>query len=237
MLKRIRSALSGRRHDDDVPGHPIAQRVREARLTYLTYRKLNALSHAVGAIELDDVEGSIIECGCALGGSSILLTSLKSDDRELFVHDVFDMIPPPTEEDGEDVIERYETIKAGKSKGLGSDEYYGYVDDLKQKVADNIESFGYDLDDHNVHLVEGLVQDTLAPDGPVALAHIDVDWYEPVMCCLERITPHLSIGGYLVIDDYNDWSGCRKATDEFLAAHGADFERNEDAVSLVLRRR
>ena len=188
-------------------------------------------------VELDDIDGCVIECGCALGGSSILLTSLKKSARQFFVHDVFDMIPPPTDEDGQDVIDRYQTIKAGESKGLGGDEYYGYINDLKDKVAQNIESFGFDLKTENVHLVEGLVQDTLSPDGPVSLAHIDVDWYEPVKCCLERILPNLSPGGYIVIDDYNDWSGCRKATDEFLKEHGDMFERSEDSISLVLKRR
>jgi len=215
MLRRIQRALAPKRNKDDVPGHPVARRVREARLTYLTYRKLNALACAAQEVELEGVPGAFIEAGCALGGSTILLTTIKSAARALYVHDVFGMIPPPTDEDGEDVIARYATIEAGQSKGLGGDTYYGYVDDLKKTVADNIESFGFDLARENVHLVEGMVQDTLNPEAPVALAHIDVDWFDPVKCCLARITPQLSRGGYLVIDDYNDWSGCRKRPTRF----------------------
>jgi hypothetical protein len=51
----------------------------------------------------------------------------------------------------------------------------------------------------------------------MALAHIDVDWYEPVHVSLERIEPRLSPGGALVIDDYEDWSGCRRAVDEYFS--------------------
>jgi O-methyltransferase len=64
-------------------------------------------------------------------------------------------------------------------------------------------------------LIRGLVQDTLHINEPVCLAHIDVDWYEPVLICLERIEPHLSVGGTLVIDDYLAWSGCQRAVDEY----------------------
>ena len=65
--------------------------------------------------------------------------------------------------------------------------------------------------------VQGLFQDTLHPDGPVAVAHIDGDWYESVRTCLERIEPHLPVGGVFVIDDYEAWSGCRMAVDEYFA--------------------
>ena len=60
-------------------------------------------------------------------------------------------------------------------------------------------------------------QDTVHIDQPVALAHIDGDWYESVMTCLQRIEPHLAEGGVMVIDDYDAWSGCRTAVDEYFA--------------------
>jgi asparagine synthase (glutamine-hydrolysing) len=53
---------------------------------------------------------------------------------------------------------------------------------------------------------------------PVALAHIDGDWYRSVMTCLRRIEPNLVPGGTLVIDDYRAWSGCKRAVDEYSPA-------------------
>jgi hypothetical protein len=59
----------------------------------------------------------------------------------------------------------------------------------------------------------------------VALAHIDGDWYESVMTCLERQVPHLIPGGTLVIDDYDAWSGGRTAVDEYFGGKdGFDME-------------
>jgi asparagine synthase (glutamine-hydrolysing) len=69
----------------------------------------------------------------------------------------------------------------------------------------------------------GLFEDTLYIAEPVALAHIDCDWYQSVMLCLERITPHLIPGGVLVIDDYRDWAGCKRAVDEYFTGRGDEF--------------
>ena len=79
---------------------------------------------------------------------------------------------------------------------------------------------GYPIELNNVSLIAGKVQDTLEIDGPVAVAHIDVDWYEPVNACLERIIPALSSHGSVVMRAYSDWSGCRTATDDYFGARG-----------------
>jgi hypothetical protein len=72
-----------------------------------------------------------------------------------------------------------------------------------------------------VELIQGLFQETIEGDDPVALAHLDGDWYESTKVCLERIAPRLSPGGRIVIDDYDAWSGCKTAVDEFLATPAA----------------
>lgn len=134
----------------------------------------------------------------------------------MYVYDVFGTIPPPSDADGEDVLRRYEEIVAGRSKGIGGDTYYGYEENLQAKVRASFARFGLAVNEHEVRLIEGLFQDTIRPDGPVALAHIDGDWYDSVKVCLEQIWPRLVVGGVVVIDDYDDWSGCRTAVDEFL---------------------
>jgi hypothetical protein len=50
----------------------------------------------------------------------------------------------------------------------------------------------YPCESNNVWLIQGMAQDTLTLDEPVSLAHIDVDWYEPVWTCLTRLEPRLS---------------------------------------------
>ena len=134
------------------------------------------------------------------------------------VYDVFGMIPPPSDRDGTDVVARYEEIKTGRSKGIHNDPYYGYDTGLLAHVEANFRRFGIDLATSHVQLIQGLFEETIHPSGPVALAHIDGDWYESVAVCLRRIWPALIPGGVIVIDDYDDWSGCRRAVDDFLGA-------------------
>lgn len=190
-------------------------RVREEKLTYLSQRCLQDIADAVQKADADGLPGVIIEAGTALGGSAIVMALAKNKEREMRAYDAFDMIPPPSDKDGEDVHKRYEKIAAGKSKGIGGDEYYGYRDDLLGEVTESFERFGVPIEANNVQLIKGYFDKTLEVDEPVAFAHLDGDWYESTMTCLERIEPHLVVGGRLVIDDYYKWSGCKRAIDEY----------------------
>jgi asparagine synthase (glutamine-hydrolysing) len=210
----------------------LISRILSRNLTYLSDRKLASLACICRSIEEDNLPGIFLEAGCALGGSAILIASVKRDQRPLFVHDVFGMIPPPTGEDPPEVHDRHRTVVEGKSSGIGGDRYYGYEENLYEMVQSNLKSFGIDCEKQRVSLVKGLVQDTLKITQPVAFAHIDVDWYEPVKTCLRRVFPNLSAGGSIVLDDYYCWGGCRKATDEYLREVAGTFVADGSAGSM-----
>jgi hypothetical protein len=196
-------------------------------LSYLGAAGLRNLAAAVERLEEDDIPGLIVETGTALGGSAIAMAAAKSPARPMKVYDVFGMIPPPGAEDGEDVHRRYATIVSGSSKGIGGDEYYGYRDDLLAEVTESFARHGYPAPEHHVELIQGLFEDTIHLTEPVALAHLDGDWYESTMTCLTRIAPLLSSGGRIVVDDYDTWSGCRRAVDEYFGGRdGYRFERH-----------
>lgn len=197
---------------------PIARDVRARRLTYLTPRRLLDLQSCAATVDADGVPGAFMECGVALGGSAILLASMKGDARAFHGYDVFGLIPPPGPNDPPEAHARHAEITSGGSAGLGGDVYYGYQDNLLQRVTDAFASFGLQVgDDGDIHLHRGLFEDTLSVDGPVALAHVDSDWFDPVDTCLRRIGPHLQPGGFVVLDDYFDYGGCREAADAYVA--------------------
>lgn len=187
--------------------------VRAEHLSYASDRQMHQL---LGVVRATAPSGAlIIEAGCARGGSAILLCATKAQNRPMRVYDVFDMIPPPSEHDGADMKARYQEIAAGKAVGLDGGRYYLYERDMLALVRENFQRLGYPIEQHNVQLIKGMVQDTLTVDEPVALAHIDVDWFEPVTACLERIVPRLIVGGAVALHAYSDWSGCRKAADAY----------------------
>lgn len=236
--RKVAGTLKRSTHTSTVPAEflELISRIRSKKLTYLSNKKLASLAGTCRVIEDAKLPGILIEAGCALGGSAILIASLKSTARPLFIYDVFGMIPPPTKEDTKDVLDRYRTIVEGKSNGIGGDKYYGYVDNLYELVQFNLMSFGINCEEDAVSLIKGLVQETMKIDQAVALAHVDVDWYEPVMTCLQRIFPHLVIGGSIILDDYHDWGGCRKATDEYLRGVVGQFALDDSAGSMKITR-
>ena len=212
----------------------LISRIRSEKLTYLSDRKLVSVASTCRQVEDASLPGILVEAGCALGGSAILIASLKSPPRPFFIYDVFGMIPPPTKEDTLDVHERYRSIVEGKSTGISGDRYYGYEENLYEIVQSNLKKFGILCQEQSVTLVKGLLQETMTIDQPVAFAHVDVDWYEPVMTCLQRVFPKLVPGGSIILDDYHDWGGCRKAADEYLRGVTGQFTLDDSAGSMKI---
>ena len=206
--------------------YDVIERVRHEKLTYLSRDNLAALAVMTAEADRSGRPGLIIEAGTALGGSAIVMAAAKDPARRMLVYDVFGMIPEPGERDGADVHRRYAKIRARKSHGVGGGTYYGYRDDLYGEVTESFTRLGVPPAEHSVELVKGLFVDTIHLDEPVALAHLDGDWYESTMTCLERIAPLLVPGGRIVLDDYWTWSGCRDAVDDYTAGRpGLHVER------------
>lgn len=229
MIKNIRARLFL---------SPAARQVLAKGLTYLSVTKMRRLERVIRELRRGGVRGDYAEFGVAAGGSAaIIAQAAVAAGSSFHGFDVFGMIPEPTSEhDDTHSKERFEEIRSGKAKGIGGNVYYGYVDDLEAKVRDTLAQFGLRVDDGRIHLHRGLFEDTLPEtDIPVmALAHIDCDWYDPVKFCLDYAGPRIALGGVILLDDYNDYEGCRRATDEFLQLH-PEF-RLEPGRNVILRR-
>src|SRR5438128_17372 len=71
------------------PVDPVVTEVRAKKLTYLPVGALNDLFDEAARADAEGRAGCIIEAGCALGGSAIVITEAKDPGRPFFVHDVF----------------------------------------------------------------------------------------------------------------------------------------------------
>ena len=71
-----------------------------------------------------------------------------------------------------------------------------------------------------VHFVRGKVEETLLDPrnvpSRIALLRLDTDWYASTRAELSILWPRLAVGGLLIVDDYDNWGGARRATEEFL---------------------
>lgn len=230
-LRRFRFGRSDRRL------LAIVDEVRAAGLTYLEEAALLDLAETVRSATTRNVPGILIEAGCGLGGSTLVMAAAKPRQRPFNVYDVFGTIPPPQEKDGTDAQKRFEVIASGHSPGIGGNRYYGYEPDLQGRVRDLLAAHGYEPTEHNIRLIKGLFEQTLMVETGVAVAHIDCDWFDSVMICLERIEPYLVVGGRLIIDDYDHWRGCRMAVDEYFASRLSKFRFERWARLHIVRER
>ena len=230
-------AAKVRRRFDLMSLGPVARAVVDDRLTYLPAEKLRRIERVLKQADADGVPGDIVEFGVALGGSGIMLAHHALQGRRFIGLDVFAMIPPPTsEKDDAKSKARYETISSGASKGLGLDTYYGYRDHLYEEVKANFARHGVAVDGERIQLHKGLFEETWPglDVKAIAVAHVDCDWYDPVRYCLQAISRKMSTDGVVIVDDYNDYGGCRTAVDEFVATR-PDYVF-EDGVNPFLRK-
>ena len=49
----------------------------------------------------------------------------------------------------------------------------------------------------------------------IAILRLDGDWYASTKVCLEHLFDRVVPGGFIVIDDFGAYEGCRSATEEF----------------------
>lgn len=197
----------------------VAKSALRERLTYLSPRKLWRLERALAHVARAGVPGDLVEFGTALGGSGLVIAS-RAAGRVFHGFDVFSMIPPPSSpKDDQKSKLRYQDIQSGGSAGLGGDVYYGYRTDLFEEVKATFARYGTPVDGARVRLHRGLFEETWpgASIDRIAFAHVDCDWYDPVNFVLGAIADRMSPGGLVIIDDYNDYGGCRTAVDEFIA--------------------
>jgi len=171
--------------------------------------RLRGLFGGIQHVAENRIPGAVVECGTARGGSAALLgLAMRHFDvpRLLWVFDTFEGLPAPTEADPDyDVARLYEGTCRGDIADVSR-----LFEDLRLL--------------ENTRFVKGRFENTVpvSATGPIALLHLDGDWYESVKVCLDHLYERVSVGGIIQIDDYGHWEGARKAVNEFLAAHSIE---------------
>ncbi|GAB4822025.1 hypothetical protein N2152v2_009071 [Parachlorella kessleri] len=172
-------------------------------------RRQLSMELAIGAL-LAGIEGDIVECGVALGGTSILLAKvLEKYDPEakrlLWAADSFDGLPAPTQEDSAG------GLLTGKRGEFNSSELVFQANLLRWGVLQR-----------RVRVLKGWFNESLPGSGiqRIAFLRLDGDLYVSTMDPLEALYDRLSPGALVYVDDYFSFNGCRKAVDEFRAKRG-----------------
>jgi hypothetical protein len=174
-------------------------------------KRLNNVQCCVEDVLRQNVPGDFVETGVWRGGSSILAKALfrhhSANDRVVWCCDSFEGMPKPGAKDisidpGSDFSDR------------------SFITVSQEEVAENFRRFG--LLDENVRFVKGWFGQSLptAPINKIAVLRMDGDLYVSTTDTLNNLYHKISPGGYVIVDDYYSWPGCRQAVDEFRAEHG-----------------
>jgi O-methyltransferase len=185
--------------------------------------RLVALIEAVRYCIRVDVPGDLAECGVWRGGSvmAMILTlqDLGVTERDVYLFDTFGEMPAPGEQDSSPfhgpALELWRQRERSRLRLLFESPLDPWVSE--DGVRELLASTGYPQE--RLHVVSGLVEETLPAHAPdrLALLRLDTDWYESTRHELVNLYPRLSAGGVLIVDDYGDWEGCRRAVDEYFA--------------------
>ena len=178
--------------------------------TMIGNSRLDNLQYCVEDVILKSIPGDFIETGVWRGGATIfmraILKSFGITDRKVWVADSFEGLPAPN---------------AKKYPADAGDKHHTKTElavSLDQ-VKSNFEK--YDLLDEQVCFLKGWFSDTLpsAPIDKLSVIRLDGDMYESTMDALIALYPKLSVGGYVIVDDYEAVRGCKKAIHDFRDAH------------------
>lgn len=186
---------------------------------YSTVETLNNsydLGYQVGAYM---VEGDIVECGIAAGANFAMMMKgcIKAEGhtkRMFWGYDSFQGIQLAGKKDKEQagIGAITHDVNVPESELLKSS---GITVHEQPSVMANIERW-FPEGLPNYRLVKGWVQNTIPIEAPekISILRLDMDVYSPTIFALRALYDRISVGGYIIIDDWA-LEGVRTACIEF----------------------
>jgi hypothetical protein len=193
-------------------------------------RRLSNLQDLVTKVLVTGTPGDLIETGVWRGGSTILMRGILKahgiTDRAVWVADSFEGFPMTAEQGASPQSFTTPELAAVRGYFQGAREasepaFHTSLDHMMQgasleEVRDRFDRYG--LLDDQVNFLQGWFRDTLpsAPIERLAVLRLDGDLYDSTYDALDALYPRLSVGGYIIVDDYGWVEECRTAVHDYL---------------------
>lgn len=178
-------------------------------ITMIGEARLVHLQQAITHILQRRVPGDLVEAGAWRGGACIYMRAcldvLGCRDRIVYACDAFDAgFPAPDAKYPVDADSQLHTRQ--------------YFKTSNQRVREYVKCYGYD--DAQLQLVPGYFAETLPtlPVRSLALLRLDGDLYESNWTPLNLLYDKVSVGGYVIVDDYHVIVNTQMAVDDFRRA-------------------
>jgi Macrocin-O-methyltransferase (TylF) len=194
--------------------------------TMIGLKRLNNIQALADDVLNAGVEGDFLEAGVARGGATIFMRGILKaygiENRTVWVADSFCGFPSREQTSARsysspEFAQLSERIAAGDTSLLASMETLKSGMKLED-VKKNFERYG--LLDDRVQFLPGYFHETLpsAPVRKLAILRADGDLYDSTYQILENLYPRVSVGGYVIVDDYHSFIECRQAVHDYLDA-------------------
>ena len=175
--------------------------------TMIGLARLNNFHFCISKVIEDEIEGDIIEAGVWKGGACILARAIckeNKSNKKVYVADSFEGLPKPDGKYPADNGDPHHTMK--------------FLNIDLDTVKENFKKYG--LLDDKVVFIKGFFKDSLkeVPFKKLSVLRLDGDMYGSTWEALDYLYHKLSIGGYLIIDDFF-LPACIKAVNDFRSFH------------------
>lgn len=187
--------------------------------TMVGLTRLDNLQFCVEDVLARNVPGDLMETGVWRGGASIFMRAILKahgvENRRVWAADSFAGMPVP------------DAQKYPIDAGLDFSPFNNMLGVSLEHVQENFRVYG--LLDEQVRFLKGWFRDTLptAPVERLAVLRLDGDLYESTMDALTHLYPKLEVGGYLIIDDYENLVPCAQAV--------TDYRERNDIIEPIKR--
>lgn len=184
--------------------------------TMVGLRRLDNIQECIIDVIERNIPGDLVEAGVWRGGASILMRAVLAAygdlSRRVWLADSFQGLPAPDSA-------RYPADAGDRHWELSS-----YLSVPLEEVQENFRR--YRLLDDQVQFLVGWFKDTLptAPISSIAVLRVDGDMYQSTLEVLSNLYHKVSLGGYVIIDDYGNIPSCRAAVHDFRESHNVREE-------------
>lgn len=200
-----------------------------ATSTMLPRARLVSLYEQVAHCQRSGIAGALVECGVWRGGAvglmALAVQSNPGPQRTLHLFDSFqDICAPDPQRDGQTAMRETE----GQAPAAASEikPMVGFYDDVGghgtlhacQELLEQKIGYAPSLIKFHTGWFQDTVPTQAAKIGPIAVLRLDGDWYASTKVCLDHMYDQVSDGGFIIIDDYGTYDGCRLAVDEFFSS-------------------
>lgn len=179
--------------------------------TMIGFRRLRNIRDCMETILEEEIPGDLIETGAWRGGACIymraMLRAYSNTDKTVWVADSFEGLPEPDATsypaDAGDAHHTFEELAVSL-----------------EQVQSNFNKYG--LLDQQVRFLKGWFKDTLptAPIDQLSMLRLDGDMYSSTIEAISTLYDKVSVGGFVIVDDYGAVPACKQAINDYRAYRG-----------------